>query len=266
MWVTIKWLFDGWSIRMNKGSLSNQNELPATSWERFTSNRVKYENTLRYFRSGLSQWSRLWILVWFLREKKGYEWLLRNKHSFSSLIPTILPLKCVSHTAHDNAPTAVCSACDAVGDVWLFILKSIFLKKKRINITNHPHRKQKTHLKHQNRFNLMCRGCERERKDLQVAALKGRMCVIREEGGTLTKKMRARLSGVRFLLEAALCSCRASRTVVGYSEQRNPQRQACWVWELKIASSVGQAPLRYYAFQHSALCRGTLRDWDRGSL
>lgn len=47
-----------------------------------------------------------------------------------------------------------------------------------------------------------------------------------------------------------------SYSIVGYPEQRNPQRQACWVWELKIASSVGQAPLRYYAFQHSALCRG----------
>lgn len=57
-----------------------------------------------------------------------------------------------------------------------------------------------------------------------------------------------------------------SYSIVGYPEQRNPQRQACWVWELKIASSVGQAPLRYYAFQHSALCRGSLQDWDRGSL
>lgn len=77
-------------------------------------------------------------------------------------------------------------------------------------------------------------------------------------------------------LEAELCLCFASRTVVGHLEQRNPQRQACWLRELKIASSVGQAPLRYYAFQHSALCRrgeeeerrrgggkGGLQDWER---
>ena len=62
--------------------------------------------------------------------------------------------------------------------------------------------------------------------------------------------------GPVLLLEAVVCLCFASRAVVGHLEQRNPQRQACWARELKIASWLGQEPLRYYAFQHSALCRG----------